>query len=700
MRLSQAFRYFLFIVTILVVGSCRHDQDQSVYSIAYVGRYTDINATTPRDNRFDLAHEHMLRAYIGELNEQLETKKKGIAFQLKTFDSQCDSKESAKAYEQISQDSSIVAVIDNTWGEHLAGATDVIREQHIPLISINADHNFKAFGSQAIFTGNNDLLPGELNAFLKKIVHAKDVVFISEEDYALHDHYLTAFQRDSIQVAATFTIRSKATDKDAAFDSLRTAIDKAFKENLALAKKYIVINLHYQYGTRLLNYFDEHYTHLHMIGHAYIFQTVSTDILKNNGNELILISNPTDAVSKKIALDMDEFKKEKPEVFQNMVSPMFPKRCQDAMSIINGYFQSKQATSLNRESMRSYFRSLSNTILRTENDLLYFNQNNELLPDLYYVQYKEGRLYSFREQLNSRKQAIPNIICGMEIVDLYNIDVTTNTFQADYFYWIKADTANRECEKFILFPNMKESGSVRSLILEKEEKGLMYKLYRVSGLFYQDFNLKDYPLDKQEVVIKMEVLNAADKLKIAFDQSAFKQDTNLLEKFKVNAWVKDKYMLTVDNRISSTMRGDPESIEGELKKFQVFSFRLFLHRSVVGPFLEIILPLLLIGLVAISLLFVRNVAFENVGEVSVGTFLGIITFSIAIASVSPSSDYVTKSDLLFWLTFMVVLTCFLTIIVINSKYDEGEMKDLKIIKKARWIITAVYLAGTALIFSW
>ena len=247
---------------------------------------------------------------------------------------------------------------------------------------------------------------------------------------------------------------------------------------------------------------------------------------------------------------------------------------------------------------------------------------------------------------------------------------------------------------------MKESGSVRSLILEKEEKGLMYKLYRVSGLFYQDFNLKDYPLDKQEVVIKMEVLNAADKLKIAFDQSAFKQDTNLLEKFKVNAWVKDKYMLTVDNRISSTMRGDPESIEGELKKFQVFSFRLFLHRSVVGPFLEIILPLLLIGLVAISLLFVRNVAFENVGEVSVGTFLGIITFSIAIASVSPSSDYVTKSDLLFWLTFMVVLTCFLTIIVINSKYDEGEMKDLKIIKKARWIITAVYLAGTALIFSW
>lgn len=669
-----------------------------MYSIAYVGRYTDKNATQQRDNRFDQAHEHMLRTYVHELNEQLAKENKTIELQLKTYDCQCDPTVAKQVYEQIAADSSVLAIVDNTWGVHLAGAAEAIKKHALPVISINADHNSIPFGPQAVFTGNNDLLPGELNAFLKKVVHRKEVVFISEEDYPLHQHYLDAFKRDSIVVTSTFAIRSNTANKHLAFDSLRMSIDATFAKHPEWTQKYIVINLHYEFGTQLLNYFDQHYTHLHMIGHAYIFQTVATSILKNKGNELILISNPTDAVSKKTAFDMETFRKDKPEVFQQLASPLFPKRCQDAMAIVKGYFQTKSPLPIGRNGMAMYCRSLSGTALRTDNDLLYFNDNNELLPDLYYVQYKEGRLYSFREQLNNHKQAIPNIICGMEIMDMYNIDVTANTFQADYYYWIKADTVNRDCERFILFPNMKESGSVRSLILEKEENGLLYKLYRVSGLFHQDFNLQDYPMDKQEVVINMEVLNPADKLKIAFDQSAFKQDTNLLEKFKVNAWLKDKYLLTVDNRISSTMRGDPESVEGELKKFQVFSFRLFLHRSPIGPLLEIILPLFLIGLVAISLLFVRNVSFGNVGEVSVGTFLGIITFSIAIASVSPSSDHVTKSDLLFWLTFMVVLACFLTIIIINAKYEEHQMVDLKIVRKVRWLITALYIIGSIAVF--
>src|SRR6185312_4655901 len=158
--------------------------------------------------------------------------------------------------------------------------------------------------------------------------------------------------------------------------------------------------------------------------------------------------------------------------------------------------------------------------------------------------------------------------------------------------------------------------------LEKTENGMIYKLYKVSGLFHQDYDLKQYPFDRQEICISMEVMNPVDKLKIAFDQSAFQQDSTFLEKFKVRAWEKEKYLLTVDNRISSTMRGDPESTEDELKKYQVFSFRLFVKRTLAGPFLEILMPLMLIGMVAIALLFIKDLSFGNIGEVSAGTFLG------------------------------------------------------------------------------
>jgi len=697
-KVTLAFSSMIIVALFFLLTACGDkNQKKEKKSIAYVGRYSDINSTEPVDNRFDRMHEYMLKDYLTYLNAS----NPNYELQLLPFDCKRSPEETKKVYEQIAADTNIIAVIDNTWGVHIAGAVQTIKDNNIPVVAINADHNYKDFGTQAIFTGNNDMLPAELSTYIRNGMDISQIVFVSEEDYLLHETYVSEFKKQNINTAATFLIRNDATDKAAAFDSLTNTIKSAFAKDSLLKKKLIVINLHNEYGTKLLNYFDQNFKNLKMIGHAYITQTLTAQVFgKFSGNELILVNNPTDNVPKKIAQDMIRFKKENADVFQKLSSPMFPKRCLDATSIVQTFFVNAGGLYPNKTNMATYFSSLRDTCLRTETDLLQFNTHNDLTPDLYYVKYKEGRLYSLREQLNSKRKIIPNLVAGMEMIDLYNIDVGSNTFMADFYYWIKSDTADKDAEKYVLFPNMKEEGSASSLVLESSEEGQHYKLFKVSGLFHQDFNLKNYPFDKQEVVISMEIMAPSEKLKIAFDQSAFKQDTNLLEKFKVRAWEKDNYLLTVDNRISSTMRGNPESKEGELKKFQVFSLRLFLTRVTSGPMLEIILPLMLIGLVAISLLFVRNISFSNVGEVSVGTFLAIITFSIAIASVSPASDYLTKSDILFWLTFGVVLCCFLTIIVVNAVYDDRQAKNLPIVRKIRVVLIVSYLTSCfAVIYS-
>ncbi len=688
---------FVLISSILYISCSNSTKEKPVRYIAYVGRYTDKNAEKQPDNRFDRMHEYMLRQYVKELNNNNYP----VSFELKTFDCKRDPKEAAVVYGQIAADSSIIGVIDNTWGVHLAGAQEVIRKNAVPVIAINADHNFADFGQQAVFTGNNDYLPSEINSFITKVLVKKEVIFISEEDYALHKSFLADFEKNGISVKKMFTLKNSAKDKQLAFDSLANAIDTEVKKDSSIKKTWVVVNLHNEYGQRLLDYIDAKHTNFHLIGHAYITQTVGNfKFGKQNNNELILINNPTDAVSRKIALDLNKFKMEDPKVFLKSVSPMFPKRCYDAISIIGNYFNLNKDTIPGRKEYVDYFIKLRNTTQKTTDELYYFNAKNELIPDLYYVQYKDGRLFSYREQLNKKGQVIPNLVAGMEIIDLYNIDVATNTFQADFYYWIKADSMNSDAERFILFPNMKESGSAKSLVLEKVENGMIYKLYKVSGLFHQDYDLKEYPFDNQEISISMEVMNPAEKLKIAFDQSAFQQDSNFLEKFKVRAWDKEKYLLTVDNRISSTMRGDPESMEDELKKYQVFSFRLFVKRTITGPFLEIIMPLMLIGFVAISLLFIMDLSFGNIGEVSAGTFLGIITFSIAMASLSPTTDSITRSDILFWITFGVVLSCFLTIIVCNSMYNtRAEIQKLKFVKYLRVILIFGYALACTLVLA-
>src|SRR5690606_30974695 len=157
-----------------------------------------------------------------------------------------------------------------------------------------------------------------------------------------------------------------------------------------------------------------------------------------------------------------------------------------------------------------------------------------------------------------------------------------------------------------------------------------------------------------------------DRLKISFDQSSLLLDPEAIEKFKVTGWNKNEYYVTVDNIISRSIKGDPQGQPGTMKKFKNFAFRLQVERIVLSSFLQIVLPLVLIGFVAIAVLFILDLSFANMGEVSVGIFFSIITFSISLTEIIPSSNYLTRADMLFWLTFIVVFISFMAIIVLNS----------------------------------
>jgi hypothetical protein len=101
---------------------------------------------------------------------------------------------------------------------------------------------------------------------------------------------------------------------------LANVFDAEIKKDSSLKKSWIVVNLHNEYGQKLLNYIDAKHTNLHLIGHAYITQTVGNfKFGKHSGNELILINNPTDAVSRKIALDLSKFRKDDPALLPRTI---------------------------------------------------------------------------------------------------------------------------------------------------------------------------------------------------------------------------------------------------------------------------------------------------------------------------------------------------------------------------------------------
>lgn len=654
---------------------------KNVKYVAYMGRYTNIKDTIPIDkqkkSRFDLLHESVLRKYLEDFNKELTNTR----LELKTFDCNRNPQAGDSIYKNvIAPDTNIVLVIDNTWGVDIMASANTIRENKIPVIAINADKNDLDFGPQAMFTGNNDVVPYDLSSFITKALGSNKINFVTETDYPLHHTYLKAFDQYGIEVDSMFTLlgKSEVTPEDST--KFFTQLLEYYRANPEKEKQWLVVNLHMNWGNRLVKFVDKHLTNCHMIGHAYITNVSKAfGFGKNNKNELILITDPTDAMSERITHDLVYFRKKTPDIFDFINAPLYMNRCNDVMSIIRGKFQYKNdSTYLSRNDFNEYFASLAGNTLATDEDLYDFDSSLVRITELNFANYKGGGLFSFPKQLNHKREVIPNLFFGMEMVDLYDIDMNTSSFSADFYYWVKLDTGNRIAEKYILFQNMKQSESSKELILESEDAGILYKLYKVSGKFYVNYELADYPMDRQELAITVEIISPVDKLKISFDQSSFQQDKNLLEKFKVNAWEKENYYVTVDSKISSTMRGDPNNPENRLNKYKSFSFRLIVKRHFLGPLLQVILPLLMIGFIAISMMFVRDITFENLGEVSAGIFLSIIAFSIALSEFVPRSSELTKADLLFWITFTVVFFSFMTVIVVNSIYPKSVVKKMNI----------------------
>lgn len=696
----MSLRLLLIFPLLSILSACSNEPAVRKVVVAYIGRYTNAKDTLPVEQQkpspFDLLHERVLHDYFDRLSDSLGN----VRLVLKTFDCQREARVSDSLYRAIAADSSIALVVDNTWGAQLIPSAPKILAGRIPVISMNADRDSAEFGATAIFIGNDDDVPGQMADYLSRGLNIKRVNLISETDYALHPRYLKDLETGGITVGRLFGFQGKDKDKE----GLQRMIDSViawYKSTPSERTIPLLLNAHNIAGDNIIDALDSALDGVTLVGGAYVASVkASKKFGRHPANRIIIMGRPTDAVSRDVALDVVHFQSQAPTIFDSPSTPFFLQRCRAVTAFI-GKILSDSATAQNptRKAIASGIERLRGHSVIGDDDLYDLDTAGNLQEEVYFTTYQGGQSLSLPIQLNRAHQPVPNLFLGIDMVSIHDLDVNTNTFKADFFYWIKVDSAISSAEKFLLFTNMVENQSSRQLLMEKIDGRILYRLYKTSGLFQQQYELINYPLDEQELAIHLEILNPSDKLRISFDQKSVEEDPAILDRFKVQAWKKLRYFVTVDNRVTESMRGDPERREGEPTVFKTISFRLQVKRKLLGPLLEIVLPLSLIGFISIALLYVKDISFENLGEVSVGTFLGIITFSIALSNITPNSDYLTRADLLFWTTFLIVLISFMTIIVVNSRYRLHELEGVSI-HVVRNVLSLIYPLAMAAILVW
>ncbi|MFY0601466.1 MAG: hypothetical protein JXR03_17460 [Cyclobacteriaceae bacterium] len=678
-------KYWIFLISgiiVIAIGYTLLDiflfnpQQSKVYKIAYVGRYSSLKDSPmqiERSRRFNYIHEYSIGKYINEFN-----KKSTIRLKLETFNNGKNPDSTLSVYKRIHADSSIVMVIDNSWGADLRGAQEFIKKNGIPIIAINGDMNDLDYGS-ALFTGNGDNQVEEIVNFAKKGIRTDTVNFISETDYGLHDKYLKFFHKHGIYIKNEVLTPPLHSETDTVDVEMILA---------ATSKNYItILNVHSQIGNQIINAINDSLDSITVLGHASVISNGSIQNF-NESNRLIVLSQSENALPKSIALDIIEFRNHNKKADHTFNSALFFKRCKDSWSILEEYLSLHEIPS--RSTVSQFFSSLRMNSVNLKYDILSFDKFGSLIRESSFIEYGRSGENAFSLQLNSEKDLIPNLNFGIEIIDIQSIDLNSNSFGADFYYWLTSDSSFTDVENYITFQNIKPSESEVELINEKVFDNLSYRLYKVSGTFLEKYDEKNYPFDDQEISIDIQILNTAERLRVSFDRESFNQK---VDELSLKGWSQDSFYVTVDNTVTSRLKGNLELTAQELNKFKNISFRFKVTRSKLPGLLQVILPLFFIGILAVALLFLKNLDFSYIGEPLAAVFLTIIAFSISLSDITPTGSVLTKTDFLFILTLVTVVSSFLIGLFYNTKYSLNR----KAVEISRTSLLIVYVVLFGLI---
>ena len=785
---------------------------KTTYYVVYIGRYETEN--------FDRLHELALQRYVEELNAEL----RGVRIELKQENNKQSADESRKLYEQIANDSDVVAVIDNTHGAEFQAAASSIRNKNlpVPVININSDKSTTDYGRNVVFLGHDDTVPEKVSSFSKQILRNEEVIFIAEESYELTNVFEKEFQRTNTEIIPLYVKDRKTNNEDrtTVFNGLKNGLAKlrtkyrergslpfqagdftaglyhklkegkspsgyfrsrfapatrqlleqhislespstelqsavinelndllggpslfeavrfsqvtlrseteallaqvpeaeelrrlnrmlledAYPHEIAKSQKRptVVLNTHATWGNEIINHIDNNEEEVNILGGAYIvnwsyyYKNFESFGKNKSGNSLIILTNPSDAVTNKVFHDVNEIRtqmsRENTETDKNdnknedgevklKNDQFFVKRCLDAVSIIRGVFFDEESTQIRSSVSRSDFINFFHDKLAgkeyvgNQNELYSFSPDLLLLDERNFEAQSQERSFSYQKQLNLQMKVIPNIYFGLEIINISNIDLENRFFHADFFYWLKYDETYPDVERYIHFRNEKNQNPEKERIHEEVIDSKLYRLYKKSADFSIDVDFKKYPFDGQELKIEVEIINPVESVQISVDRADFKESKRLINKFKLDEWDTEDPYVTVDNFITSSFRGGSSQENKKLRKFKTLNVRMPINRRLTGPFVTIILPLLMIGLAALAIMYVKDNSFAHLGEVCIAIFLSIVTYSISFAQITPRSDVLTTADLLFYCTFFTVLLIFLKVVFFNSNLITDRVRN-------------------------
>ncbi|MEV6682956.1 hypothetical protein AB0N09_39765 [Streptomyces erythrochromogenes] len=242
---------------------------------------------------------------------------------------------------------------------------------------------------------------------------------------------------------------------------------------------------------------------------------------------------------------------------------------------------------------------------------------------------------------------------GAYVTDLYGLDVSPRTVNADFWLWSVCPTAELNATQRAEFVNA-QGVTLRGRSTEKVGDEYWSQV-KVSGTFRQEFDLREYPFDKQGVKIRIEdskynssrFTYVADKENSGYDHSIS------LGGFKIR-----HFDVRVVTQTYETSFGDPRIAHGKDSQYSQFVIDIRLERDDLAGFIRQAWPAYVAFLISFISYWIWADDFVTVLGARFG-ILGASLFSVVLSmratGVSGTSFGVTLVDQIHLATLLYTL---------------------------------------------
>ena len=133
--------------------------------------------------------------------------------------------------------------------------------------------------------------------------------------------------------------------------------------------------------------------------------------------------------------------------------------------------------------------------------------------------------------LGTPNPSAQRVTVGLYVINVYDINLSSQTYYLTGYVWMRWQGENDPTGSLDFTNAVEEVVLVRKNLYEKPlvlEDGSYYQAMRIQGCFSQPFDLTNYPLDKQKLILLIENSANADKVVFLPDTDASGYDQNLM----------------------------------------------------------------------------------------------------------------------------------------------------------------------------